>query len=50
MKQIRNDRLKFQKVYIDHYKILNHLIHMENRNRVTDVLKNLRDKKEISIE
>ena len=50
MKQILNDRLKFQKVYIDHYKILNHLIHMENRNRVTDVLKNLRDKKEISIE
>ena len=29
-------------------KILNHRIHMENR--VTDTLKNLRDKKEISIE
>ena len=31
--------------YIDHDKVLNHLIHVENR--VTDVLKNLRDKKEI---
>ena len=29
-------------------KMLNHIIHMETR--VTDVLKNLRDKKEISIE
>ena len=29
-------------------KILNHLIHMENR--LTDVLKNFRDKKGISIE
>ena len=35
-------------IHIDHDKILNHLIHIENR--VTDVLKNLRDKKEISIE
>ena len=48
MKNILNDKLKFQKVYIDHDKILNHLIHMENR--LTDVLKNLRDKKKISIE
>ena len=40
--------MKFQKVYVDHDKILNHLIHMESR--VTDVLKNLRDKKEIPIE
>ena len=48
MKNILNDSSKFQKVYIDHDKILNHLIHMENR--VTDVLKNLRNKKEISIE
>ena len=48
MKKILNDKLKFQKVYIDHDKILNPLIHMENR--VTDVLKNLRGKKEISIE
>ena len=42
MKNILNDKSKFQKVYIDHYKILNNLIDMENR--VTDVLKNLRDK------
>ena len=48
MKNILNDRSKFHKVYIDHDKILNHLIHMENR--VTDAPKNLRDKKEISIE
>ena len=33
---------------IDHDKILNYLIHMEKR--VTDVLKNLRDKKQISNE
>ena len=39
---------KFQKVYIDRDKISNYLIQMENR--VTDVLKNLRDKREISIE
>ena len=44
MKSILNDSSKFHKVYIDHDKILNHLIHM--KNRVTDVLKNLRDKKE----
>ena len=48
MKNILNGKSKFQKVYIDHDKILNHLIHMENR--VIDVLKNLRDKKEFSIE
>ena len=48
MKNILNDKPKFQNVYIDHDKILDHLIHMENR--VTDVLKNLRDKKEISSE
>ena len=48
MKNILSDRSKFQKVNRGHDKILNHLIHMENR--VTDVLKNLRDKKEISIE
>ena len=48
MKNILNDSSKFHKVYIDHDKILNHRIHMESR--VTDVLKNLRDKKEISIE
>ena len=48
MKNILNDSSKFHKVYIDHDKVLNHLIHMESR--VTDVLKNLRDKNEISIE
>ena len=48
MKNILNDSSKFHKVYIDHDKILNHPIHMESR--VTDVLKNLRDKKEISLE
>ena len=47
VKHMQND-LKFQKVYIDHDKILNHLIHMANR--VTDVLKSLRDKRETSIE
>ena len=43
MENIINDRSKFQKVYIDHDKILNHLIHTEKI--VTDVFKNLRDKK-----
>ena len=37
MKNILNDSSKFHKGYIDHDKILNHLIHMENR--VTDVAK-----------
>ena len=48
MENVLNDKSKFQKVYIDHDKILNPIIHMEYR--VTDVLKNLRDKKEISIQ
>ena len=48
MKNILNDSSKFPKVFIEHDKTLNHLIHMENR--VTDVLKNIRDKKEISIQ
>ena len=43
MKNILIDKSNFQKVYIDHGKILNNVIHMENR--LTDVLKNLRDKK-----
>ena len=47
MKNILNDRSKFQNVCIDRDKILNHLIHM--KNRLTDFLKALRDKKEISI-
>ena len=45
MKNILNDSSRFHKVYIDHDETLNHLIHMENR--VTDVLKNLRAKKDI---
>ena len=48
MKNVLHDSSKFHKVYIDHVKILNHLLHMENR--VTDILKNVRDKKEISSE
>ena len=48
IKNILNDRSKFQKVYIDHDEILNHIIYIENR--VTVVLKNLRDKKETFIE
>ena len=48
IKNILNDSSKFHKVYIDHDKILDHLIRMENR--VIDVLKNLRDRKEISID
>ena len=47
IKNILNSRSKFQKVYIDHGKILNHLIHI--KNRVTDVFKSLGDKREISI-
>ena len=47
MKNILNDRSKFQNVCKDRDKILNHLIHM--KNRLTDFLKALRDKKEISI-
>ena len=43
MKNILNGSSKFHKVYIDHDKILNHLIHMENR--VTDVLKILETKR-----
>ena len=48
MKNILSDKSKFQKVYTGHDKILNHLIHIENR--VTDVPKNLRDKNEVSIQ
>ena len=48
MKNILNDKSKFEKVYTDHDKISNHLILMENG--AADVLKNLRDKKQISIE
>ena len=44
MKNILNDRSKLT----DHEKILNHLVHM--KNRVTDVLKNLKEKRQISNE
>ena len=48
MRNILSDKSAFQKVYIDHDKILNHLIHIENI--LADILKNLRGKKEIFIE
>ena len=48
MKNTLNGSSKIHKVYIDHDKIWNYLIHM--KNRVTDILKTLRDKKEISSE
>ena len=44
MKSILNDRSKLT----DHEKILNHLVHM--KNRVTDVLKNVKEKRQISNE
>ena len=31
MKNILNDRSRFQQVYIDHDKVLNHLIHMSTK-------------------
>ena len=46
LKNILNDSSKFYKVYIDHDKILDHLIHLENR--VTDVLKHLQETKKKS--
>ena len=48
MENILNDKSKIQKVYIGHNKILNHLLQMENR--VADILKNVGNKNEISIE
>ena len=49
MKNIFNDRSKFEKVSIDQDKILNHVIAMEKR--ITDVFKNpIRKKREISHE
>ena len=48
MENILNDMSKSQKIYIDHGKISNHLIQMENR--VTHVLKHITNKNEISIE
>ena len=49
MKNIFNDRSKFEKVSIDQDKILNHVIAMEKR--ITDVFKNpITKKREISHE
>ena len=42
MEVILNDSSKFQKLSIDQNKVLNHIIHMENR--ITDVLKKLKKK------
>ena len=43
---ILNDSSKFQKLSIDQSKVLNHIVHMENR--IIDVLKKLKNKKVIS--
>ena len=43
MNVILNDSSKFQKLSIDQNKVLNHIVHMENR--IIDVLKNLRRKR-----
>ena len=46
IKVILNDSSKFQKPSIDQSKVLNHIVHMENR--IIDVLKKLTSKKVIS--
>ena len=46
MKVILSDLSKFQKLSIDQNKVLNHIVHMENR--IIDVLKKLKKKKIIS--
>ena len=46
MNVILNDSSKFQKLSIDQNKVLNHIVHMENR--IIDVLKKLKKKKIIS--
>ena len=43
MKVILNDSSKFQKLSIDQNKVLNHIVHMENR--IINVLKKLKNKK-----
>ena len=43
MNIILNDSSKFQKLSIDHNKVLNYIVHMENR--IIDVLKKLKKKK-----
>ena len=46
LKVILSDSSKFQKLYIDQNKVLNHIVDMENR--ISDVLKKLKNKKVIS--
>ena len=46
IKIILSDSCKFQKLSIDQNKVLNHIVHMENR--IIDVLKKLKNKKIIS--
>ena len=38
IKSILNDRSKFQKVYVNHDKILNNLMHMENRAKKSSLV------------
>ena len=46
MKKILSDTSKFQKLSIDKNKVLNHIVNMENR--ITQVLKKLKEKQQIS--
>ena len=46
MKKIQSDTSKFQKLSIDKNKVLNHIVNMENR--ITEVLKKLKEKQQIS--
>ena len=46
MKLILSDISKFKKIQIDDSKVLNHLIHMENK--IVELLKRLKEKQEIS--
>ena len=46
MKKILSDTFKFQKLSIDKNKVLNHIVNMENR--ITEVLKKLKEKQQIS--
>ena len=45
MKKILSDKSKFQKLSIDKNKVLNHIVNMENR--ITEVLKKLKEKQQI---
>ena len=46
MKKILSDTSKFQKLSIDKNKVLNHIVNM--KNRITEVLKKLKEKQQIS--